>query len=103
MAGGDRFDHVGTERAEPLEHELTAVEGVKGLMVYAYERLLTDAMKGDATLFVREDAVDAAWAVVDDILDDATPVHAYKPGTWGPSETKRLAPIEGWHDPIVEG
>ena len=51
--------------------------------VDAYERLLTDAMKGDPTLFVREDAVEAAWAVVDGILDNATPVHPYEPGTLG--------------------
>ncbi len=40
-------------------------------------------MEGDPTLFVREDAVEAAWAVVDDVLDDATPVHPYEPGTLG--------------------
>ena len=60
-----------------------------------------DALSGAYSSIQR--AVDAAWAVVDDILDDATPVHAYKPGTWGPAETKRIAPIEGWHDPVVEG
>ena len=52
--------------------------------VDAYERLLTDAMKGDPTLFVREDAVEAAWGVVDGILDNATPVHPYAPGHLGP-------------------
>ena len=67
----------------------------------AYERLLTDAMRGDPTLFVREDAVEAAWAVVNGVLDDATPVHPYAPGTWGPKEADRLTVgHEGWHDPV---
>jgi glucose-6-phosphate 1-dehydrogenase len=80
--------------------ELVAVKNDAGDEVEAYERLLTDAMKGDATLFVREDAVEAAWAVVNGILDDATPVHPYAPGSWGPKEADRLtAGLEGWHDP----
>jgi glucose-6-phosphate 1-dehydrogenase len=79
--------------------ELMFVQNTKD-EVDAYERLLTDAMKGDQTLFVREDAVEAAWKVVDGILDNATPVYPYKPGTWGPAEADRLtAGVEGWHDP----
>ncbi len=65
-----------------------------------YERLIGDAMRGDPTFFAREDGVQAAWKVIDPILDDATPVHAYEPGTWGPSEADAL--IEGadsWHAP----
>jgi glucose-6-phosphate 1-dehydrogenase len=82
--------------------ELAAVR-IAGGEVDAYERLLTDAMKGDAALFVREDAVEAAWAIVDPILNDATPVHPYDPGTWGPPEAARLtAALEGWHDPAKE-
>ena len=65
-----------------------------------YERLLGDAMEGDAILFAREDAVEAAWRVVDPILGNATPVYEYEPGTWGPAEADRLAAdIGGWHDP----
>ena len=80
--------------------ELTAMENAGGEPLDAYERLLTDAMRGDPTLFVREDAVEAAWAVVDPVLGDATPVHEYDPGTWGPAEADRLtAALEGWHDP----
>jgi len=57
-------------------------------------------MKGDPTLFVREDAVEAAWAVVNGVLDDATPVHPYAPGTWGPAEASRMTSSkERWHDP----
>ena len=83
--------------------ELMAVRDAGRDEVEAYERLLTDAMKGDPTLFVREDAVEAAWAVVDPILDNATPVHPYDPGTWGPSEADRLtAGLEGWQNPAKE-
>jgi glucose-6-phosphate 1-dehydrogenase len=65
-----------------------------------YERLLGDAAEGDATLFAREDAVEAAWRVVDPMLGNATPVHEYEPGTWGPPEVDRLlAPEGGWHNP----
>jgi glucose-6-phosphate 1-dehydrogenase len=79
---------------------LSAVETDTADELDAYERLLTDAMHGDPTLFVREDAVEAAWAVVNNVLDDATPVHPYAPGTWGPTEADRLtAQHEGWHDP----
>jgi len=65
-----------------------------------YERLLGDAMRGDPTLFAREDAVEAAWAVVEPILGDAAPVHSYEPGTWGPAEADRLIEDGGaWHAP----
>lgn len=65
-----------------------------------YERLLTDAMNGDKLLFVREDVVEAAWSVVDPILNNAVALHAYKPGTWGPPEADRLAAdVGGWLNP----
>ena len=80
--------------------ELSAVKYAHGDEVDAYERLLGDAMCGDALLFVREDAVDAAWAIVENVLDDVTPVHPYAPGSWGPKEADRLAEeCEGWHNP----
>jgi glucose-6-phosphate 1-dehydrogenase len=63
-----------------------------------YERLLGDAMKGDATLFTREDSVEAEWRVVANILGDATPIHTYEPGTWGPEEADRIV-SGGWHKP----
>jgi glucose-6-phosphate 1-dehydrogenase len=69
-----------------------------------YERLLGDAMRGDATLFAREDSVEAAWRVVEPILGDATPVHPYEPGTWGPSEADRLlGRRDHWHVPKGTG
>jgi glucose-6-phosphate 1-dehydrogenase len=65
-----------------------------------YERLLRDALKGDSSLFTREDSVEASWRVVDPVLGDVTPVHEYEPGTWGPREADELtADIGGWHDP----
>jgi glucose-6-phosphate 1-dehydrogenase len=67
----------------------------------AYERLLGEAMAGDATDFAREDYVEAAWRVVEPVLGDATPVHEYDPGTWGPPDAgAALTPPGGWHDPI---
>jgi glucose-6-phosphate 1-dehydrogenase len=68
-----------------------------------YERLLRDALKGDSALFTREDAVEASWRVVNDVLGDVVPVHEYEPGTWGPREADELtADIGGWHDPDVD-
>jgi glucose-6-phosphate 1-dehydrogenase len=65
-----------------------------------YERLLGDAMRGDPTLFAREDSVEAAWGVVEPVLGDACPVHEYAPGTWGPEEADRLIDDGGaWHAP----
>ena len=65
-----------------------------------YERLLGDAIRGDALLFVREDSVEAAWSVVDPVLGDATPVHEYEPNTWGPIEAERIiAGVSAWRNP----
>ena len=67
-----------------------------------YERLLGDVMKGDATLFARGDGVEAAWRVVQPILETSLPLHEYEPNTWGPSEADRL--IEGgWRNLQVPG
>jgi glucose-6-phosphate 1-dehydrogenase len=59
-----------------------------------YERLLGDAMRGDPALFTREDTVEAAWEVVEPVLGDATPLHPYEPGSWGPPEADRLLTLE---------
>jgi len=65
-----------------------------------YERLLTDAMAGDGGLFTREDAVEAAWAVVEPILAAPPPVIVYQPGTWGPPAANHfIAPDGGWSNP----
>jgi glucose-6-phosphate 1-dehydrogenase len=71
----------------------------------AYERLIDDAMDGDPTLFARADAVEAAWRVVDDLLDghDDNAPDPYLPGTWGPSAADSLAAdVGGWHEPAPE-
>ena len=65
-----------------------------------YERLLGDAIRGDASLFARYDSVEEAWRVVDPILGKDTPLAEYEPNTWGPSEADRLvADAGGWHSP----
>jgi glucose-6-phosphate 1-dehydrogenase len=66
----------------------------------AYERLLGDAMNGDATLFARQDVVEAAWAIVDPILHGPSPMYEYDPGTWGPKESDVLTEsVGGWNTP----
>jgi glucose-6-phosphate 1-dehydrogenase len=68
----------------------------------AYERVLGDAMHGDATLFAREDYVEEAWRIVDPALKAPTPVYEYDPGTWGPKEVdSRMSPPGGWQNPVV--
>jgi glucose-6-phosphate 1-dehydrogenase len=65
-----------------------------------YERLLSDAMSGDGALFTREDAVEAAWAVVDPVLKTHYPVLPYKCRSWGPKEADALIAADGpWHNP----
>jgi len=67
----------------------------------AYERVLGDAMAGDATLFAREDYVEEAWRIVDPVLKAGTPVYEYEPGTWGPKEAEQNSPPGGWDNPTV--
>lgn len=68
----------------------------------AYERLLADAMRGDPTLFAREDSVEEAWRIVDPILKSPPPVYEYDPGTWGPKEVDQLvSPPGGWQNPTL--
>ncbi|HEY4416442.1 MAG TPA: glucose-6-phosphate dehydrogenase [Verrucomicrobiae bacterium] len=67
----------------------------------AYERVLGDAMTGDATLFAREDYVEEAWRIVDPILKAGTPVYEYEPKNWGPREAESITPPGGWQNPVV--
>jgi glucose-6-phosphate 1-dehydrogenase len=65
-----------------------------------YERLLSDAMRGDQMLFAREDSVEEAWRVVEPVLGNATPLYEYDSGTWGPAEADRLLQNgAGWFNP----
>jgi glucose-6-phosphate 1-dehydrogenase len=69
----------------------------------AYEKLLGDAMAGDATLFAREDYVEEAWRIVDPVMKANTKVYEYEPGTWGPAEVdQQVVPGGGWHTPVLQ-
>ena len=69
----------------------------------AYERVLSDAIAGDATLFARQDYVEEAWRIVDPVLQVATPVYPYEPHTWGPKEVEQqVVPPGGWDRPRPE-
>lgn len=85
------------------EVELLVCRHSAGEMV-AYERLLGDAMRGDATLFAREDGVEATWRIVDPVLRrHASPLYEYERGRWGPSEADRVVSRgHGWHNPERE-
>ena len=87
---------------EPVELSVVdqPAQGKDGRME-AYERLLGDAMEGDATLFARQDVVEAAWAIVDPVIHGPSALHPYRPGTWGPAAANEMVSREGgWHDPV---
>ena len=86
-------EFVGDQRELYLVEEQTGME-------LPYERLLSDAMAGNGALFTREDAVEAAWAVVDPVLTTHHRVRPYNRGSWGPKEADALiAPHGCWHNP----
>ena len=65
-----------------------------------YERLLGDAMRGDATLFARQDSVEVAWDIVDRLLASGPQAEPYAPGSWGPVAAARMVErFGGWYDP----
>ena len=68
-----------------------------------YERLLGDAMAGDGALFTREAAVEAAWVVVDPVLENHPRALPYRPGSWGPRQADALIAADGsWHNPVLD-
>jgi glucose-6-phosphate 1-dehydrogenase len=86
-------EFIGEQRELYLSEEQTGEES-------PYERLLSDAMKGDGALFTREDAVEAAWTVVNRVLKNHPRVRLYRRGTWGPKEADTLIAADGgWHNP----
>ena len=90
-------EFVGDQRELYLNEELVGAEA-------PYERLLSDAMMGDGALFTRADAIDAAWAVVDPVLEKHSPALPYKPGTWGPEAADAIIAKHGrWHRPVPGG
>lgn len=101
ISAGARVKRAGDEMlGEPVELVARRSPASEDL---PYERLLGDAVRGDASLFTRDDIVEAAWCVVDPILHNPAPVEQYEPGTWGPATaTKLVAGDEGWHDPKTE-
>lgn len=86
--------------------ELEACRHPRPQDMEAYERVLSDAMAGDATLFARQDYVEEAWRIVDPILHQPTPVYSYAPNSWGPVEgvppesVARVTPPGGWQLPV---
>jgi glucose-6-phosphate 1-dehydrogenase len=99
IALGARVKRPGEERATQ-ETELSVLRQPGGDDMEPYERLLGDAMRGDPILFARQDAVEAAWAIVDPLIHDPGPLFDYQPGSWGPPEANRLvADLGGWNDP----
>jgi glucose-6-phosphate 1-dehydrogenase len=69
----------------------------------AYERLLGDAIRGDATLFARQDSVETAWRIVDGLLSHGAKAEMYPRGSWGPASADRLlADHGGWHAPLAD-
>jgi glucose-6-phosphate 1-dehydrogenase len=94
------MDASDTMVGEPIE--LLASQHPGADEINAYERVLGDAMAGDATLFAREDYVEEAWRIVDPVLQERTPVYEYAPGTWGPPQVETaLVPPGGWHNPSL--
>ncbi len=76
------------------------VHDEKNTEMQPYERLLGDALNGDATLFTRQDAVEAAWRIVDPVLDHGPPLHRYRGGTWGPPAADAIITDgDGWYNP----
>jgi glucose-6-phosphate 1-dehydrogenase len=87
------------EGFEPADLEVL-FEHEPGADPEPYERLLGDALAGDHTLFTRQDAVEETWRVVQPLLDEPGPAHAYEPGTWGPREASELLRgVAHWSDP----
>jgi glucose-6-phosphate 1-dehydrogenase len=102
LALGMRTKRAGESMAGE-DTELTLVHRPSGDEMDAYERLLTDAMRGDATLFSRQDVVEAAWAIVEPLLAvGSDELHLYDRGSGGPAAAERLAAsVGGWNTPIL--
>jgi glucose-6-phosphate 1-dehydrogenase len=85
-----------------IPNEIVGIHHPSANEMDAYERVLGDAMAGDATLFAREDYVEEAWRIVDPVSKAGTPVFEYEPKTWGPREVEsNIVPPGGWHNPVL--
>ena len=99
IALGASTKRVGEGMAGQMS-ELSVVRHHESDEMDAYERLLGDAMHGDATLFARQDVVEAAWKVVEPLLNDPIIPDEYEPGTWGPQSADQLTRmVGGWNNP----
>jgi glucose-6-phosphate 1-dehydrogenase len=98
---GMQINQAGEElRSRGVELAYRYDEEHEGERTAAYARLFHEAMDGQQRLFARADGVEAAWRVVDPVLDDHGPAHSYEPGTWGPAQADDLISGDGgWHDP----
>ncbi len=92
------------EGGKRVDVELIASRYPRPGEMAAYERVLSDAMAGDATLFARQDYVEEAWRIVDPVLKQPTPLYQYEPHTWGPDEVNEccVVPPGGWYTPHPE-
>ena len=88
----------GVEKFAVQDIELTAMRQAARNMP-PYQRLLSAALRGEHDLFASQETIEEAWRIVDPILGDATPVHEYDRGSWGPAQADRLAPAPGWYAP----
>jgi len=88
------------ERLRGESVELVVSQNLDPVELVAYEELLNDALQGESARFARQDYVEESWRIVDPVLDDATPVYEYAPGTWGPVEAARVEPEGGWVNPM---
>ena len=96
---GIRAKTPGKDVSRPVSLDLSFVDEL-GTPPGPYERLLADALHGDATLFPRWDVVEETWRIVQPLLDDAPPVEPYRRGTWGPKRANALARRHGgWRTP----
>jgi len=91
------------DQSVSLVRELTVSRHPTDKEMDAYERVLTDALAGDQTLFAREDYIEEAWRIVDPVLKCEHPLFEYDPGTWGPKEAEGIQPEGGWHNPVING
>jgi glucose-6-phosphate 1-dehydrogenase len=102
IALGMRVKRPG-ERMDGEDVELIAMQQDPDEMS-PYERLLGDALRGDPSLFANEDAVEAQWRIVNQVLDDKTPVYEYEQNTWGPAEAdSMIEDVGGWINPESVG
>jgi glucose-6-phosphate 1-dehydrogenase len=92
----------GVEHFAAEDIELTAMRQAAH-NISPYQRLLSAALRGEHDLFASVETIEEAWRIVDPILGDATPVHEYERGSWGPPEADRLAPAPGWYAPRISG